>query len=304
MRRSLQNKTGIERRHRRWCRVDVPKSSRVGIFAVAIISFFLCSFSASAEPDRPHCKYASLATLPIQTLHNQLIVHGSINGKATDMLLDTGAQRTTVTRSGVENLGLPMFHSQISTIGVGGDSETYETTVDEMALDRFKTSHRSRFLVAMNSSVNYNVVVGTDMLFNADIEVNMADHYVKLLQPSNCNDAVLAYWDKHASETPLSEISSVDRRQVVTVKINGQKIRALIDSGAQYSLLDLAAAARLGMTPESPGVIKAGLGGGFGAHAVETWAGQFDSFAIGDEQVNHPTHQNDGFVGCGTRRSG
>jgi len=262
---------------------------RIGIFGISLFALFLSPYSAGTETDAPHCKYASLATLPIQNVRNQLIVHGSINGKATDMLLDTGAQITTVTNLGVEKLGLPMFHSQLTTIGVGGESRTYETTVDEMALDRFKTSHRSRFLVAMNSSVTYNVIVAADMLFNADIEFNLADHYVKLLEPTNCDDAVLAYWDKNASEAPLSEISSIDHRQVVTVEINGQKIRALIDSGAQYSILNLAAAARLGITPESPGVKKVGLGGGFGAHMTEVWISQFDNFAIGDELVKNPT---------------
>lgn len=74
----------------------------------------------------------------------------------------------------------------------------------------------------------------------------------------------------------------------LAITINGKPVRALLDSGAGRSLLGMAEAAKLGVTPESPGALPAGCVGGFGKNAVDSWTAQFESFAIGDEVIHNP----------------
>jgi len=87
---------------------------------------------------------------------------------------------------------------------------------------------------------------------------------------------------------PLIQIDQIDLRPIVEIEINGKKLRALIDSGDPYTTIDLAAAAALGVTPQSPGVMSVGKVGGVGKHNSEAWSAPFDSFAIGAEAINHP----------------
>jgi hypothetical protein len=257
---------------------------------VFVISLLLCAQAVHADDSAaPHCRYTSLATLPVEVIRNEIVVEGSINGKTAPMLIDTGAAITTLTSKGVDFFGLTLIHSPVSQIGVSGDSETYAAVADDMALGKFHTRPHRRLLVAMNAFVSYNLIVGANIIFGADLEMNLADHYLKLFEPSGCGDASLAYWNKDASDVALYAMSPIDLRQVVTVEINGQKLRAVIDSGAQYSLVNKAFAARLGITPESPNVKSIGSTAGIGTHKVDTWAAKFDSFSIGDETVKNPT---------------
>src|SRR5260370_11085201 len=72
---------------------------------------------------------------------------------------------------------------------------------------------------------------------------------------------------------------------MLTVQINGEPVKALLDSGAALSLLDKADAARLGVTPETPGVTATGSGFGMGKKGFDSWVGPFRSFTIGNETI-------------------
>jgi hypothetical protein len=50
-------------------------------------------------------------------------------------------------------------------------------------------------------------------------------------------------------------------------------------------VLDKSEAARLGVTPDSPGVIAGGKGGGLGGQPVDYWTGPFESVVIGNETI-------------------
>ena len=69
--------------------------------------------------------------------------------------------------------------------------------------------------------------------------------------------------------------------------INGAKIRVTFDTGAGTSLLSTKAAARAGVTPDSPGVVEAGYGTGLGRASIKTYIGPFSSFKIGDEEIKN-----------------
>ena len=258
-----------------------------GCFCAA--AFALIAQPAHADSAAPRCHYINLATLPVETTHGWFVVQGSINGKTAPMMIDTGAVLTTLTSQGVDYFGLTLYHSPVTQVGVSGESMTYETVVDDIALGKFHGRPNKRLSVAMDSFSPYKVIVGTNIMLNADLEFNSADRTIKFFEAENCSNTFLAYWNKDALDVALTEMSSKDRRQVVTVEINGQKLRAIIDSGAKYSLLNKAFAARLGITPESPNVTKIGSVVGIGSHKIDTWLVKFDSFSIGDETVKNPS---------------
>src|SRR5205814_9303495 len=75
------------------------------------------------------------------------------------------------------------------------------------------------------------------------------------------------------------------------VQVNGQPMRAQLDSGSRTSILDKSATEQLGITPDSPGVVANAKGGGLGAKSVEFWSAPLQSFAIGNETIRDTTIQ-------------
>lgn len=54
------------------------------------------------------------------------------------------------------------------------------------------------------------------------------------------------------------------------------------------SIIELDAARRLGFSTTAPGVTDGGVAVGIGSEKPKLWNMTFDSFEIGDEQVQHP----------------
>ena len=67
--------------------------------------------------------------------------------------------------------------------------------------------------------------------------------------------------------------------------MNGNKIKAIFDTGASTSVVSLEGAKSAGITPTSEGVVPAGVGYGIGQHYVRNWIAPFHSFKIGDEEI-------------------
>ena len=66
-------------------------------------------------------------------------------------------------------------------------------------------------------------------------------------------------------------------------------MRAKLDSGSYTSVLDKSTAERLGITPDSLGVVPGGTGGGLGGKSVAFWIAPLQSFTIGDETIRDTT---------------
>jgi len=245
---------------------------------------------AAEEAPKAHCRYANFATLPIKAVDGSVLVDGAINGSEAVMLVDTGSESTSLTRNKVDKLGLKLGHAGISTLGVGGESQVYQTMVDDLSIGKAHW-HRVRMTVLWDGNMlrSFDALIGANILFFSDLEISLAKGEMKFFEPKGCDDTFLGYWDEQALVIPMHEISPDDRRQIFEVQVNGKALRAIIDSGASTSIINLAAAARVGVTPKSPGVVEAGSSSGIGKHELKTWRARFDSFSIGEETIKSPT---------------
>ncbi len=88
------------------------------------------------------------------------------------------------------------------------------------------------------------------------------------------------------SEVPIERVGEVRPSIVLTVQINGQPVRALLDSGAGSSVLDRPEATRLGVTDASDAAHKAR---GLGQQPVDWRFGLVSSFVIGGETIRDTT---------------
>jgi tetratricopeptide (TPR) repeat protein len=73
----------------------------------------------------------------------------------------------------------------------------------------------------------------------------------------------------------------------VRVRVNGQEMTAIIDSGAPLTSVFRHAAERVGVVPEELDLQEVGTTSGFGQRSFRTWVGRFDTFEIGDESIRN-----------------
>ena len=259
------------------------------MFLVAAAACAL-ALAGLAQADVPACTLVKIADLPIRVVRNKLIADGTINGQKTGILIDTGAMMTLILRPATERLGLQRQEARGYRIfGVGG-----ETKAESVLIDDFRLGQASRkgwrMLVAGEHAIGEDaaVILGEDFFSQVDVEFDLAHDAVRLFQPKNCQGVSLAYWTtEEPREVPIDPIYEYQPRIFLTVQINGQPIKAMLDSGAGRSTLTKADAARSGVTPATAGVVAVQSATGFGPKKIDMWSGPFDSVVIGNESINH-----------------
>jgi predicted aspartyl protease len=251
---------------------------------LAVIPAALLGLDAAAAAD---CKMLRIAEWPIRVEYSQVIVDGAVNGQPVGIELDTGSTRTMLFRSTAQQLGVPLRRTRGRMFGIGG-----ETGVDLAVLDELKIGDTKRANVQMlvagerDGGGNVDVLLGDDFFHKFDIEFDLAHGATRLFQPQGCDGVSLAYWAAGGARTVPIEPVNTDRPQILlSVKVNGHPIRALLDSGASTSLLTKADAAAAGVTPDTPGVVRAGTIAGLGRKTIPAYAGPFQSVEIGNERI-------------------
>jgi predicted aspartyl protease len=258
----------------------------VRALVAASASVVLAFPSLVAAAESSGCRFARIAEWPVRIEHGHLITDGSINGKPIAVLLDTGAMRTMIPRAAAARLDLTRKGTMGGKMyGVGGESIVDTTIVDEFRVGQFARNDLPMF-VAGEHDLGADVLLGEDFYRQFDVEFDLAAGIVRLYRPENCATTLLAYWaGANVGQVEFDPIHEGRPEIVLTVEINGRPIKAVLDSGAPGTLLDKGEAARVGVTPETPGVVPAFVHFGLGGGSVPSWVGSFASFTIGNETI-------------------
>jgi len=233
------------------------------------------------------CKIGKIAELPVTMNGLRPIVTAQINGVDTQFIADSGAFYSTLSPASAAELKLRTTPSNIRVRGITGSTEAGVTTVKEFTLAGVPIRN-VQFIVGGSQPARAAGLLGQNVFRLADVEYDLSHGAIRLLKPEGCEKSMLAYWAQNGEPYSVMEIAWATEAQphtTGTALINGARIHVVFDTGAAYSLLSLRAAERAGVTPDSPGVVKAGLIGGLGARTEQTWVAPVASFKIGDEEV-------------------
>jgi predicted aspartyl protease len=240
------------------------------------------------------CKLVRIEEWPIRLVHNQLMVDGVINGTKIGIMLDTGAERSMILRASAKRLDLPRhWYAGEWSFGIGGKSQVEHAHVAEFRIGESSRKDWDLPVAGENAVEGADVVLGDDFFHMFDVEFDLAHNAVRLFRPKDCDGVSLAYWTTtdDANEVWIEPVDSARPKIFLPVRVNGQPVRAMLDSGASSSLLNKSTAATVGVTPETPGVSTAAKAKGIGENIVDTWVGPFRSFVIGNEIVRDTTIQ-------------
>jgi predicted aspartyl protease len=238
-----------------------------------------------------NCKLGKIADLPVRPGGGAPVVDGAVNGQMIGVMLDTGGG-TMILRSAADRLGLT--RQQVTgarVFGVGGETHVEEALVDEFRVGQITRKNLQMIVVGERDFGNrIDAILGEDFFNKIDVEFDLPHNAVRLFQAKDCDRVSLAYWaTQGAGEIEMATFLNAGAWIVLTVQINGQPMQAELDSGSYASVLDKSTAERLGITPDSPGVVPGGKAGGLGSKSVDSWIAPLRSFTIGDETIRDTT---------------
>lgn len=243
-----------------------------------------------AGGDAGTCHYVPVAKLDIDFSERTLrpIVGGSVNGMPVRMLVDTGAYETKLLKASAERLGLTPRSTGRYSEGVGGSAINYVANVDDFSLGGIHTGRTRMPVLGARDGGDRDLIVGANYLLQTDMELALAERYLRFFRASGCDDTYLAYWSSDAMEIPFAGRVGRTNQPLVNIELNGVKLKALLDTGATQTVVTRRGAELAGVRLDGPGVVKASRVGGVGDALLDSWSADFKRFRIGDETVNNP----------------
>jgi predicted aspartyl protease len=200
--------------------------------------------------------------VPFTPAGGVLVVPVVVNGVTARFLIDTGAERSVVTREAVDRLGLALDEWVATTMrGVGGierhrNANPRSMTLGGVALRRHTVARDRSLTVAtlprFTLSPPVDGLLGRDFLAAFDLDLDMPARTLTLYDVAGCTERFLP-WSGNYAALPVQ--LPMGNALVVGVQLDGVALRALLDTGASESLL------------VAPGMFKMGIAAGTAVHA-------------------------------------
>jgi predicted aspartyl protease len=256
--------------------------------AVALLLPLLALLAPAARAET--CDLRLAAELPIGQAGPgmPILVQASIRNQPIPMIVDTGSPMTTIDRGTAERFGLALRpDSRIRARGLGGELRVYRVTVPEFALgpQRIDSVTIGAF-EGMRSDARQmgGGLLGQDVLGAFDLEFEVQNNRLALYDKSACAHA--PPWDLDSMTVPL--IGGRTGRIQFDVKLDGQILKAELDSGAARTTLTWKGAMRLGLQESSSGMESGGSVLGVDGKPLVRSFYRFQSFEVGGELIRNP----------------
>src|SRR5258708_12298201 len=201
--------------------------------AKQIFAWLLSLVAGHALAAAADCKLIRIEEWPVHLERNLPIIDGEINGNKVGILIDTGSERSFVTRSAVARMTLN--RANVGTTGLES------ARIEDL---RIGPAKRRDWSVLVSPEQDFgptvvSLVLGHDFFAGVDVEFDLPNRAVRLFQPRDCAGSPLAYWsDGRSGEAQLQGNSEM----LVSVAVNGRPLLAIIHSAPTVPPLPLAEA--------------------------------------------------------------
>jgi predicted aspartyl protease len=240
------------------------------------------------------CRTIRLAETAVAMLSNQPIVKVFANSAAVLLLLDTGAEATVLTPAAAQRIGAQ--HARVEwgrqMHGLTGDIPAGELELRNLTIGGVEVPRR-RVRVGPIEIVNalsgpLDGVLGADILRSFDIDLDLPGRRMSLYQGQSCAAASPAWAQPYVR---IAAGRSPSNRLSFSVQLDGRRISALFDSGAQYSVLSTRIALALGVTEavlarDPPVTVRGADGEQLSAHAHRFFRLEVDGEVIRNAEID------------------
>lgn len=239
----------------------------------SLIAALLASLPMAAMPARADdgCNLVWHSTIPVLMRDGHATVPAEIEGQVVGMVVDTGAGDSMVTPQAAARLGLrPIkdYPRSASLGGVDGGAFFEVDRIHTMVLGGVTYRNIAMWQSAIGARMGKPTqdmvagLLGADVLAHYDVALDEpANSLMLYTAPPGCGPipppgatSDNARW----SAVPI-EVGDGDKL-LVDVLVNGRPVRAILDSGAAGTLVDPAAARRVGLATGGRTVAVGGIG--------------------------------------------
>ena len=217
-------------------------------------------------------------------------VPATIEDKPVTLLLDTGAESSMVTPVAMALLRLQADAHRHTTIqGTGGAITTQNARLQSFGIGGMDMTDQSAAVgplpSAQAAAANASGLLGADWLSGFDVELDLPHRRVALYRVEGC-DGDYVPWQGPKE----SVVAQVYRRGLVLLSadLDGQPITAVLDSGANRSVLTETAAARIGAGASVLAQDPAATSNGVDGTTVTTHLHRFGRLRIGHASTGNP----------------
>jgi predicted aspartyl protease len=200
--------------------------------------------------DAQACQLDRFSTLPITTLPDgRFTVPVTLNGEVLNFLVDTGGVSATIAHEQSLNLRLVDMPVNKPLRGVGGIELNRFAVIDKFSLGRLEGTGIPVWLDPILPR-GADGTLSPDMMKRYDVEIDFPRGTLSLFSQKHCPGQVV-HWTRSGFVVLPMEVASNGHIEV-PVTVDGKKFTAILDTGAQSSIISLGAARALGITEKSP----------------------------------------------------
>ncbi|QIN63400.1 gag-polyprotein putative aspartyl protease [Caballeronia sp. SBC1] len=236
------------------------------------------------------CQLKLEATLPMTKVLSHYTVPVDIDGHSYPMMVDSGAERTSLEPGIADSLHLAEDSDHASeTKGVGGSvGYEYPRIIPSLKLGSsewidLRVLAVSSGAVAPEAQASSPVgILGANVLSRYDVEFDFPGRTLSLYTASGCIGRFAPWQGDYQA---YSADKTRGNRFILNVALNGHPLRAYVDTGTDLSLVTTAAADLAGVDSVALAHDPQSSGSGFGGMRIGTYRHKF-SMTIG--MVNYP----------------
>ncbi len=265
---------------------------RLALLPLLLAVLAACSAAGDGDGvDYDTCGLRPRATLPVTFRGNVPIVQGTINGMPTALILDTGATGMALTETALHRLDLKTDEQHLFTShGIGGQSQAYAGTLHDFEIDGIHVPDHPVSILPNTSQISRQHAVdglfGVSILSVFEVDLDFPHHVVTLYAGRICPDTVLPLWKTPSEMVDASR--STKGRFIIPVELDGKQLNALIDTGAEATIVAADVAASLGVTQAALQAGPHAVLVGTGPQTATAYAHAFHEIRIGDDVGLNP----------------
>jgi predicted aspartyl protease len=245
---------------------------------------------AASAQDAADCtpqRQAELAIEPVQTLPRVTL---SVAGVPIRLILDTGAERTLLTPEAAKRLGLTTQAAYPRTIrGLAGGAGANDARLQHLTAGGHALPDAGVLVTGIvlpsDPDRPTDGLLGADILADFDVEIDMPHHRLTLYTKRSCPESPLPW--KLPYET-IAAHRSLHDHLFFPVSLDGHSLAAVIDTGAQTTVLDTQAALATGLSAGMLDRDTASTVRGATADAAPSHRHRFRRLEVGGEAFLNP----------------